>query len=197
MTKPAAFKGTYADWKLVKTRGVVQIIVEVPLAESDDAYEILGGMPNPAQERWVAIAAINSAEPAQNRSMATAGADRRLERADIGGDDVNNPTSNVTLNAPLLSKLKTAAGEKQKRDWRNVPPAEQAGIRCEDPVFAAFLREKHWEVFRDLEQDPAEFVRAFCHVGSRKSLNTEQYSRVIWNQLDQEFQAWNYAEAMP
>lgn len=55
-----AFRGTYADWKNIRTRGVVQIVFEVPLAESDAAYEILGGMPNPAKERWFGVAALKS-----------------------------------------------------------------------------------------------------------------------------------------
>jgi hypothetical protein len=53
MNSPAAFRGTYADWKLVKTRAVVQIVFEVPLEDSDAAYEILGGMPNFTQRALV------------------------------------------------------------------------------------------------------------------------------------------------
>jgi hypothetical protein len=58
MNSPAAFRAGYADWKLVKTRAVVQIVFEVPLEDSDAAYEILGGMPNHANERWFGIAAL-------------------------------------------------------------------------------------------------------------------------------------------
>lgn len=58
MNQPAAFKATYSDWKLVKTRSVVQVIFEVPLADADNAYEILGGMPNFQAERWFGIAAL-------------------------------------------------------------------------------------------------------------------------------------------
>lgn len=73
----SAFKASYSDWRLVKTRGVVQIIVEVPLAEADAAYEILGGMPNPAQERWIALAAISAeAQPERKDSVSTARAKR-------------------------------------------------------------------------------------------------------------------------
>src|SRR3954464_2082303 len=68
MKSPAAFRATYSDWKLVKTRGVVQVIFEVPLADSDIAYEILGGMPNQANERWFGIAALSS-QGAQERGQ--------------------------------------------------------------------------------------------------------------------------------
>jgi hypothetical protein len=60
MNLPAAFRAAYADWKLVKTRGVVQVIFEVPLADHDAAYDVLGGMPVAGKERWFGIAAIKS-----------------------------------------------------------------------------------------------------------------------------------------
>lgn len=58
----SAFRATYSDWKLVRTRQVVQIVFEVPLADADTAYEILGGMPNNSKERWFGIAAIREAK---------------------------------------------------------------------------------------------------------------------------------------
>jgi hypothetical protein len=75
----AVFKATYSDFKLVKTRGVVQVIFEVPLHDSDAAYKVLGGMPDAATERWFGIARLtavpqaaqarepNSAPPARGR----------------------------------------------------------------------------------------------------------------------------------
>jgi hypothetical protein len=64
-----AFRATYSDWKLVKTRGVVQVIFEVPIADHDAAYEVLGGMPVQGKERWFGIAALRSPqeEAAQSR----------------------------------------------------------------------------------------------------------------------------------
>ena len=62
---PAAFRACYSDWKLVKTRGVVQVVMEIPLQDADAAYEVLGGMPAPAPERWFGIAALRDSEPAK------------------------------------------------------------------------------------------------------------------------------------
>jgi hypothetical protein len=56
----AAFKACYSDWKLIKTRGVVQVVMEVPLAEADAAYKVLGGMPDFGSENWFAIAALKT-----------------------------------------------------------------------------------------------------------------------------------------
>lgn len=58
MDKPAAFTASYSDWKLIKTRGVVQIVLEVPLKAADHAYNVLGGMPDFGNERWVAVAQL-------------------------------------------------------------------------------------------------------------------------------------------
>lgn len=57
--KPATFAACYADWKLIKTRRCVQIVLEVPLEAADEAYSALGGMPNAATERWVAVARLD------------------------------------------------------------------------------------------------------------------------------------------
>lgn len=58
MTDKAAFRATYSDWRLVKTRKVVQIVLEVSIESADAAYQVLGGMPDPAAERWVAVARL-------------------------------------------------------------------------------------------------------------------------------------------
>jgi hypothetical protein len=55
----AAFTATYSEWKVVKTRAVVQIVFEVPTEGSDVAYQVLGGMPISSKERWFAIAALD------------------------------------------------------------------------------------------------------------------------------------------
>lgn len=58
MENPAAFSATYSDWKVLKTRQVVQIVLEVPLKAAGHAYNVLGGMPNFEAEQWVAVAPL-------------------------------------------------------------------------------------------------------------------------------------------
>jgi len=154
-----AFRGTYADWKLIKTRGVVQVIFEVPLADADAAYDVLGGMPVHGKERWFGIAALKST------AEETAAKPRQTSSP--------NPTG----------------GAKQKMDWRDMQPAAQAGIRCADPMFRAFLREvKHYGHCD--EDEAATAVRDICGISSRAQLGTVHAARVIWHQLDSEYQAW-------
>lgn len=59
MSAPAAFEASYSDWKLVKSRKVVQIVLEVPMEAADLAYQVLGGMPNHAAEAWLAVAKLD------------------------------------------------------------------------------------------------------------------------------------------
>ena len=51
-------QGTYADFKIVKTRNVAQIIVEVPLEQAQSAIQMFG-VPTPTREQWVAVAALH------------------------------------------------------------------------------------------------------------------------------------------
>ncbi len=152
-----AFRATYSDWKLIKTRGVVQVVMEIPLADADAAYDVLGGMPVHGKERWFGIAALKStAEEARAKPRQEVPQDSRPDGA--------------------------------KRDWRDIPPPQQAGIRCDDPIFAAFLKENYPDEWHE-GQDAAECVRLICAVESRSMLIDGPF-RVIWHQLDTEYQAW-------
>lgn len=162
---PTAFKATYSDWKLVKTRGVVQIVFEVPLAEADAAYELLGGMPIVASERWFGIAAIKSTAE-ENRAK---------------------PRQKDSSPSPH-------PGGAKRMDWRDMQPAAQAGIRCDEPSFSAFLREHYTRDWSESGLDAAECVRLICGVASRSELGTNQKARVIWKQLDGHYAAWKALE---
>ena len=73
MTDAAAISGTFADFKLVKTRSAAQVIVEIPIEAADQALAALGGLPQPGQEKHVAVARMsgkreaNDAEPIKER----------------------------------------------------------------------------------------------------------------------------------
>ena len=51
-------KGTYSDFKIIKSRNVAQIIIEIPLEQSDD-FIAMFGIPKPTSEKWVALAGLN------------------------------------------------------------------------------------------------------------------------------------------
>jgi hypothetical protein len=55
----AFFSASYSNWRVVQGRQVVQVIMEVPIEASHHAYNVLGGMPNPATTKFFAIARLD------------------------------------------------------------------------------------------------------------------------------------------
>jgi len=56
-------QGTYADFKVIKTRKVLQMVIEIPIEKADE-FTNKFGMPDPSIEKWVAVAHLKSS--AQN-----------------------------------------------------------------------------------------------------------------------------------
>ncbi len=54
---PKAIKARYADWKPVKGRKVLQIVLEVPLEQQGETLSLLGA-PMPDRDLWVAVALL-------------------------------------------------------------------------------------------------------------------------------------------
>lgn len=48
-------KGTYADFKVIRSRKVVQMIIEVPIEQANDLTTKFG-IPDPSMDKWVAVA---------------------------------------------------------------------------------------------------------------------------------------------
>ena len=51
-------RGTYSDYKLIKSRNVIQIGVEISIEKAEEFVSMFG-MPQPSTEKWVAIAGLN------------------------------------------------------------------------------------------------------------------------------------------
>lgn len=160
-----AFKATYSDWKLIKTRGVVQVVMEVPLSEADAAYQILGGMPDFSHERWFGVAPLKNPPAEKESSKAPA-----------------EPQ-------PATDKPPAAA----KRDWRDVPVSQQAGIHLNDPMFTAFLKEEYADEWHETG-DADSCLKFICGVERKRDIAGMQPARVIWHQLDKQFHAWRLKE---
>lgn len=97
------------------------------------------------------------------------------------------------LEEPKQEKAK--AEPKDKKNWRDMPPAQQAAIRCGEPIFWAYLKEQLGEDPPPTDADQcAEVIRDMCGVQSRKELNDNHLARTIWFNLDQGFLAWRELE---
>lgn len=71
MTSNAIIAGTFADLKTVKTRSVVQMIVEVPIERGEEVVKMFG-FPQPGSEVSVAVARLaeqKTPEPAKPRQQ--------------------------------------------------------------------------------------------------------------------------------
>jgi hypothetical protein len=60
MNDAAVTQGTFSDFRLIKGRKCAQIVIEVPIEQADQALAALGGLPQPAEEKWVAIARLET-----------------------------------------------------------------------------------------------------------------------------------------
>lgn len=130
--------------------------------------------------------------------------DPRLTQAQMGtryamvlveiGDDELPVQKEVPATSRQEVPQNTPPDGMKRMDWREVQPAAQAGIRCGDPVFAAFLREEYTAEWKESGNNAEECVRRICGVKSRSELSIVHASRVIWKMLDEQFLAWKVAE---
>jgi hypothetical protein len=72
-------------------------------------------------------------------------------------------------------------------------PAQQAAIRCNDPLFRAFLE---WQFKAPMKgtETAAAFVRTYCGVSSRGEILPGTSAAREWKNLDQCFDDWKIAE---
>jgi hypothetical protein len=87
--------------------------------------------------------------------------------------------------APL--KEEAAKAPKEKKHWRDMPAAQQAAIRCNEPIFRAFLSTKGYDAANN--EEAAEAVRDWFGVKSRTEIAPE-----AWRELDGEYLAWKTVE---
>jgi hypothetical protein len=165
MAEPAAFRACYSDWKLIRTRKCVQLVFEVPLEESNKAYEALGGMPNPGEESWVAIARLNP------------------EAAKEVMPDRRPPEHNNTSPASEPDKV-------QARAPRN-KLAQLAGMLSKDPLFPRYLAATEFYYGTD---DPTIAIRGFCSVDSRSQIIVGTPAGDRFLKLYDDFICWRDAD---
>jgi hypothetical protein len=111
MTKLAAIQATFSDWRPVKSRGVLQLVLEVPVEQTKHVLDTLGA-PIPGTEKWVGVALISPGS---------------LER--------DAPRSGAESATPTPLKAGGDPGESKRE--RTLP--EKVGMRCNDPTFREWL----------------------------------------------------------
>lgn len=129
--------------------------------------------------KWVLTLMIDAADMDQRLALAAMGTRYQCTLTEVDDDEVNHD-------------LAVEFREK----WRSLGPARQAGVRCKDPVFWAFLREEKKIADVNDDERAAQSVRSHCCVLSRSDLNKpgHQKQRILWYGLDTQFQAWRARE---
>ena len=179
MNAPAAFRATYSDWKLIRSRKVVQIVLELPLEASGQAYDTLGGMPNPGAEIWVGVARLKNESEVMPPAQHEPPTDARPAP--------DNPVASVSARA--------------KRQWRDKSYGEQAAILGSEAGFRRFLLEQAGIVGRTgvceaiTEDKAAEMVKAHCLVSSRADIRDNHPSGPLWRELVERYRVWEAAPA--
>lgn len=139
----AAFKATYAEWRVIKTRATVQLVFELPIEQADEAYQALGGMPIAAREVWCAIARLNL----------------------VGSSAVEHGAVNASVAGSIPARSSTRA-------FHELAPAQQAGILCNERAFRLFLAEKFDMPIPDPDE-AASVIRHHCKVKSRAEIKSD------------------------
>lgn len=171
MTKPAAFQATVHGFRTVPSRGVVSLTIEAPIEQHAEIARIA------EHGAWVAVARIQ--QPKESSSP-------------VAVASQNNAEGSPSSDAANAGDERPSAG---KKSWRDLPPSQQAAIRCNEPIFIAFLKEHHADVLMLADDNAAQAVRDLCCVPSRSELNTNHQARILWTQLENQFQAWKTVDA--
>ncbi|MGX7706351.1 hypothetical protein [Methylobacterium sp. Gmos1] len=120
--------GTFADFKLIKGRKVAQIVVEIPIEQADAIVAALGGLPNPAVERWVAMAPVNM-EAARAASSETA-------------EQRSNHSAQGEADSLRVSEGSRPASASPASERKQLSVASKIALTCRQPTFQAFLRQE-------------------------------------------------------
>lgn len=167
----AAIAGVFSDYKLVRTRSVVQIIVEVPVEQQADVFAALG-YPMPGQEINVAVARLipsagKSTTPPQPTNQ------ERTAAAEPDGRSPNQPVEGT---------------HKDRRPWDELRPSQQAGILCSDVAFQQFAStHTGWNCD---EEAAASWLRAELGINSRRELDLRSDLAPKLNDIRAEFMEW-------
>lgn len=160
----SVFEASFADFKIVKTRGVAQFVFEVDLRQADAALLVLGGVPQPAAEVPVGIARLKD------------------EPASVAPEPASEPQEPPPAEPAKVTRLDS----RKVGPWKTLSRAQRAGIRCNEPAFWAWLGKREGRAVTNADL-AAAVVRDLCQVSSRAELDRHKESGALWDSLDGEF----------
>ena len=131
-----AIRGVYSDFKIIKTRSAAQIVIEIPI-ETADRFIAMFGVPQPAKERWVAVALLydkwtgdngKEEEPPEERgdgpwSIRALSVLVEQQRFRDFICSMHLPYANRLKKETILDAVKEYVGIKSRREFRTNPEA--------------------------------------------------------------------------
>lgn len=177
----AVIAACFADWKLIRTRAVVQLVFEIPIENADAAYQVVGGMPIAAKERWFAIC------PLREGTVRPENYGAKKDATPAAKETAPSPQPTPNPNVP--------AGAKRSKSWHEMLPAQQAGILCSEPAFLRYLETEYPPEYNSINMmdggtDAGELVRLICGVSSRAELVPGSAAAETWKQIASGYRAW-------
>jgi len=126
VTDAAIIQATFAEWRMVKGRKVLQIICEVPLEAQGEVFAALGA-PMPDNDTWVAIARLKGKQTAIEQQP-------EPEPHQIAGppsDDDHRPPLRMSASAAIISKEGAfATFMRDKHGYSSQEPDEALKLFC-------------------------------------------------------------------
>jgi hypothetical protein len=124
--------------------------------------------------------------------------DERLTKAPMGTRFVAVLVEIGDDEQPITPAAKEPAAKPQptiprsagtKRPWQEVPAPQQAGIRINEPTFAAYLREEHSDEWHETG-DADSCLKLICRIDSKRDLATNHKALTLWRQIDGHYEGW-------
>jgi hypothetical protein len=154
----SALRAAFADFKLVRTRGVAQLVMEVPIEEADAALALLGGVPKAAAEKWVGIAPLLESDGDRETSPEKPEPPARPGGRPAPSDD---PLGQISLAAHAKKMV-----ESEKRAGERI--RTRAVMLCKDRKFQEWICGADAE--EDMEAEASEALRRELGIDSRSEL---------------------------
>ncbi len=170
----AAIEASFADYRTVKSRGVLQLIMEVPIERQADVFAALG-YPMPHEGIHCAVARLNL------NPLATGAESRPLEEVGAGPPaDPKNP--HPLAGAHPKDYVKSLAAKQRYAEMDEGKKAvTRAALLSVDPEFRRWVRDT-WQA-----EDPVLFIRKWCGIDSRRKLVESEFALAQFHALETSF----------
>jgi hypothetical protein len=166
MTDARVIKATYTEWRMIKTRKVLQLVLEIPLEQQGDVLTRLGP-PMPDQEKWVAVALLDELV-AQEAEQKPKDLDRSLtgKQRYANSSAMEQARDRAAYRLPKDTKFRVwAAG------FSPYPLRDEADV-------ARFIRDRCGVDSRaEIATDPDAY-REFIEMETAYKIDTEQFAEI-------------------